>query len=288
MYASVDAQNATKESVTLKGQVVCSLCSFEADRTTTPFETPHDLECALECAEKGIPSAIAVAEGGDFNLYILTEGKIKSDKWLNHIGKQVELAGHTYSKEDKLFITVDELKESVENHGAQTRGRELELQPELILSDLSGGEQRLSSYRGRIVVLNFWATWCTPCRQEMPDLVAIQNDYAALGVQVIGAAADSLEDRAKVMQFIKETRVNFPIWLGTTTTDLGRFGLGPALPGTVILDRDGKIVLKTHEVVNPAELRKTIDGLLSVAMIDLERKLAAKDATPSETSVVPS
>ena len=79
---------------------------------------------------------------------------------------------------------------------------------DLALKDLFGVEQKLSGYRGKIVVLNFWATWCVPCRQEMPDLAAIQNEYAALGVQVVGAAADALTDRPKVMQFTK-TRITF-------------------------------------------------------------------------------
>ncbi len=82
-------------------------------------------------------------------------------------------------------------------------------------------------------MLNFWATYCIPCRAEMPDLAAIQNEYAALGVQVVGASTDELKDRAKVLQFVKETKVNFPIWVGATTADMMRFGLGGALPGTV-------------------------------------------------------
>ena len=62
--------------------------------------------------------------------------------------------------------------------------------------------------------LNFWATYCIPCRKEMPDLAAIQNEYAALGVQVIGASTDEAADRAKVLQFVRETKINFPIWMG--------------------------------------------------------------------------
>ena len=88
----------------------------------------------------------------------------------------------------------------------------------LTLKDPFGTEQRLSALKGRIVFLNFWATYCIPCRKEMPDLAAIQNEYAALGVQVIGASTDEAEDRAKVLQFVKETKINFPIWMGATTS----------------------------------------------------------------------
>src|SRR5215475_11429187 len=65
-------------------------------------------------------------------------------------------------------------------------------EPELALKDISGVEQKLSALRGRIVVLNFWATYCGPCVKEVPDLVAIQNQYAAHGVQVVGASLDTL------------------------------------------------------------------------------------------------
>ena len=160
---------------------------------------------------------------------------------------------------------------------------------DLVLKDPFGSEQRLSTLKGRIVVLNFWATYCIPCRKEMPDLAAIQNEYAALGVQVIGASTDEPESRADVLKFVKETKVNFPIWLGATTTDMIKFGLGAALPGTVIIGRDGRIVNVISGVVNQADLKKQIDSMLATA-----EKTAAKEreqvpkAKPGEVSSVPS
>ena len=135
----------------------------------------------------------------------------------------------------------------------------------MTLKDLFGAEQRLGALKGRIIVLNFWATYCVPCRQEMPDLTAIQNEYAALGVQVIGASADEAEDRDKVLQFVKETRINFPIWMGATTADMMRFGLGAALPGTVIVGRDGRIAKVISGLINQADLKKQIDVMLATA-----------------------
>jgi thiol-disulfide isomerase/thioredoxin len=111
-------------------------------------------------------------------------------------------------------------------------------------------------------VLNFWATWCVPCRKEMPDLSAIQNAYAAFGVQVIGASADQLSDRAKVVQFIREAKINFPIWLGASTADMQRFGVGPGLPATIIIGRDGKVAAVHHSVIQQTELKKELDRLL--------------------------
>src|SRR4030095_12081604 len=120
------------------------------------------------------------------------------------------------------------------------------------LKDLFGVEQKLSSYRGRVVVLNFWATYCGPCVKEMPDLAAIQNQYAALGVQVVGASAETLADQKVVRKFITHLKINCPVWLGATTEDMALFGLGPALPGTAIIGRDGKIVAVFRGVIKQA------------------------------------
>ena len=133
------------------------------------------------------------------------------------------------------------------------------------------------------MVLNFWGTFCLPCAKEMPDLAAIQTEYAALGVEVIGATADTKEDRAKVLSFIKQYKVNFPVWLGATSDDMGRFGLGEALPATVILDREGKVVWQKRGVTTKAELAKEIEALMG--------KVVALNVAPAkavEVSRVPS
>jgi thiol-disulfide isomerase/thioredoxin len=177
-----------------------------------------------------------------------------------------------------------------EQEAANVVGTEIDL----VAKDLSGTEQRLSAFKGRIVVLNFWATYCIPCRKEMPDLAAIQNEYAALGVQVVGASTDAAEDRAKVLQFVRETKLNFPIWIGATTADMIRFGLGAALPGTVVIGKDGRVVKVISGVVNQADLKKQIDALLAAA----EKVATAREPTQgrvqtkrekrSEVSSVPS
>ena len=134
---------------------------------------------------------------------------------------------------------------------------------ELALKDVYGVEQKLSAMRGRIVVLNFWATYCGPCAKEMPDLVAIQNQYAALGVQVVGASLDTSAEQKAVRKFITNLKINFPIWLGATTEDLARFGFGPTIPSTAIIGRDGKIVAVFRGVTNQAALKKQLDALIA-------------------------
>jgi thiol-disulfide isomerase/thioredoxin len=189
-------------------------------------------------------------------------------------------------------VRVDALEVLSKSPAEQEAANALGSEAELALKDLFGAEQRLSAFKGRIVVLNFWATYCVPCRTEMPDLAALQNEYAALGVQVIGASADEAGDRAKVMQFIKETKLNFPVWLGATTADMTRFGLGGALPGTVVIGRDGKIVKVISGIVKLPELKAQIDSMLAAA--DVGRKAEGREQTaavkrkPSEASSVPS
>jgi thiol-disulfide isomerase/thioredoxin len=283
------SQDAGTKRVTLEGQLVCSECWFEADRKTTAYGTPADIQCAQDCAVKGVPPAVAVKQGDEYKLYLIEAGQFKqnSEEWLTYIGKWVQVSGRLTPKKDKQYVAVDDLKVlPAQENAPQTAA--LGTDPELTLKDLFGVEQKLSAYHGKIVVLNFWATWCIPCRKEMPDLAAIQNDYAALGVQVIGAGADTLADRSKVLQFVKETGINFPVWLGATTDDMKRFGLGPALPGTAIIGRDAKIVMLRPNMITRTELKKQIDNLLASDAKSIRSEIASARRAPVEASLVPS
>ncbi len=287
--SAASSQESATKRVTLEGQLVCSECWFEADRKTTAYGTPADIQCASDCAVKGVPPAVAVKHGDEFKLYLIEAGQFKqnSEEWLTYIGKWVQVSGLLTPKKDKQYLAVDEFKVLAPAKEKAQQTSVLGTDPELTLKDLFGVDQHLSGYRGKIVVLNFWATWCIPCRTEMPDLAAIQNDYAALGVQVIGAGADTLADRSKVLQFVKETRINFPVWLGATTDDMKRFGLGPALPGTAIIGRDGKIVALQPATVTRIELKKQIDTLLAHDAKLIKGEIASRRAHV-EASLVPS
>lgn len=257
------APAAAQQSVTITGQLVCSACWSEADRKTTPFGTQADIDCAIECAEKGIASAIAAPDGDDYKLYFVEQKDLKDrrDEWLTKFGQQVEVSGKLYTKDQQQYVTPEKIR-YLSNGASGQQPSVIGTEIDLALKDLSGIDQRLQSYRGRVVVLNFWATWCVPCRKEMPDLAAIQNAYAPFGVQVIGASADQLADRAKVVQFIRESKVNFPVWLGATTEQMRAFGVGPGLPATVIVGRDGRVVWVKPTVIHEAELKKELDRLL--------------------------
>jgi thiol-disulfide isomerase/thioredoxin len=291
--ASTVAMAQTAGAVKLEGQIVCCEdCWAKADRHTTPFGTRADLEKSAQCVASGDPSLLAVAnKDGGFTLYELQLGKYQrtGKNWLSYIGKRVEVTGAAGAKKGKPFIKVDTL--TVLAPAVAESEPEINVvgtEVDLTLKDLFGVDQKLSALRGRIVVLNFWATYCIPCRKEMPDLAATQSQFAALGVQVVGAAADSAADKPKVMQFIKEAKLNFPVWLGASAEDMAKFGLGSALPGTAVIGRDGKIVATYKGIIKVAELRKQLETLLTAAGTDAQGQTAAVSERASKVSSVPS
>jgi thiol-disulfide isomerase/thioredoxin len=283
------AQTAIK----LEGQIVCCEdCWVRADRKTVPYGTPADMAKAAECVGNGDPTLLAVMDtAGKTTFYQLEEGKFKKPgkNWLELIGSRVEIAGATRARKDKRFIRVDELKVLATPRQIAPGPNVIGTEAELVLKDLFGAEQKLSSLRGRVVVLNFWATWCGPCVKEMPDLAAIQNQYAALGLQVIGASADTLAEQKTVREFIARVKINFPVWLGAMKEDMARFGLGPGLPGTAIIGRDGKIVAVCQGVIKEADLKKQLDTLIAKSQSEAKEQIAqARKANKPDTSSVPS
>ena len=128
----------------------------------------------------------------------------------------------------------------------------------LRLPDTSGNEQSLAQWRNKVLIVNFWATWCEPCREEVPVLLRAQAKYAANGVQVVGISVDSVD---KVRQFAIEYRIGYPLVVGSMdiidlTRRLGNKAAG--LPYTVVLDRSGRVV-KTHlGGISEAELESAI------------------------------
>jgi thiol-disulfide isomerase/thioredoxin len=132
--------------------------------------------------------------------------------------------------------------------------------PALSLKDIQGRKISLSKYKGKVVLLNFWATWCPPCRAEMPDLVKMQRQYRKQGLQVIGITYPP-EQIAEVRQFVKQLRVNYPIALGTKETKT-LFDKTETLPLTLIIDRQGNVVDRIEGILLPEEFEQKIKPLL--------------------------
>lgn len=113
--------------------------------------------------------------------------------------------------------------------------------PDFELTDLDGKTISLKQYKGKVVVLNFWGTWCRPCRKETPDLVALQKQFAHQGLIVVGAAMDR-SNQAAVHIFANKYSVNYPIAIASSTL-IHDYGVIVA-PTTVIIDKSGKIVYR--------------------------------------------
>ncbi|MEO6565789.1 MAG: TlpA disulfide reductase family protein [Casimicrobiaceae bacterium] len=132
----------------------------------------------------------------------------------------------------------------------------------LALPDPAGKEQRMDQWKGKVLVVNFWATWCAPCREEMPEFMKAQSEYGSKGLQFVGIAVDQAD---KVAQFEKEIGLNYPSLVGGFgAMELSRT-LGNklmALPFTVIVDRKGTIVHTQLGLLRPDKLESIVKQLL--------------------------
>ena len=125
--------------------------------------------------------------------------------------------------------------------------------PQFELRDINGRLVRLSNYRGKVVLINFWATWCPPCRAEMPDLVRLQREHGKDGLQIIGVTYPP-EEKERVRRFARKLKVNYPIILGTHEFKV-RYSSDETLPLTVVINRDGKV----SDIISGILLRQEID-----------------------------
>ncbi len=125
--------------------------------------------------------------------------------------------------------------------------------PQFELRDINGRIVRSSDYKGKVVLINFWATWCPPCRAEMPDLVRLQREHAKQGLQIIGITYPP-EQRDRVRRFARSLKVNYPIILGTRQIK-ARYSSDETLPLTIVIDRDGKII----DIISGILLREEFD-----------------------------
>jgi peroxiredoxin len=133
--------------------------------------------------------------------------------------------------------------------------------PEFELADLSGKRVRLSDFKGKVVILDFWATWCGPCREEIPDFVKLQEKYRAQGLAIVGLSLDDDGEKA-VRPFAEKHGVNYTMLLANTEL-ADRYGGVLGIPTTFVLDRQGRIVKKFIGMMEPRTFEEAIQPLLA-------------------------
>lgn len=137
-----------------------------------------------------------------------------------------------------------------------------EMAADFSLPKLDGGSGSLSEHRGKLVLVNFWATWCGPCLKEIPLLVEMQTRYGTRGLQILGPA---LDDPDAVRQMLPKLRIQYPVFTGdsevTATMDALGDTLG-ALPFSVLISADGKVLQRKHGEFERAELVPLIESNL--------------------------
>ena len=133
--------------------------------------------------------------------------------------------------------------------------------PEFKLDALDGRPLSLATVRGKVVLLNFWATWCGPCRAEIPDLIALQQKYKDQ-LQIIGLTVDD-DDAATIQQVVAEERINYPVAMASPEVRLQYGGIA-ALPTSFVVDAQGRVVQKHEGLRDPALYETEIRALLGL------------------------
>ena len=132
--------------------------------------------------------------------------------------------------------------------------------PDFSLTDLSGSRLTLTQYRGKVVLLDFWATWCAPCKEEIPHFIEMQNRYGPRGLQVIGISMD--DDEPPIRAFQQQFKMNYPVARGSAELAT-QYGGVLGLPITFIIDRDGRIVSRHIGQTKPEVFESEIQKLLA-------------------------
>ena len=139
------------------------------------------------------------------------------------------------------------------------------LAPDFSLRDLDNNAVSLADYKGSVVLMNFWATWCGPCMLEMPHLQAMYDDLKDQGFVVLSVSTDDARDASKVKPLVRAKKLTFPVVLDKDTAVVSQYNPAKTLPYTVLIDRTGRVA-KVHQGYNPGDetaMRAEVEALLA-------------------------
>jgi thiol-disulfide isomerase/thioredoxin len=129
------------------------------------------------------------------------------------------------------------------------------------VKDIAGKDVRLSKYQGKVVLVNFWATWCGPCRREIPSLISLYRDYQGRGFVVLGVSVD--KEVALIKPFAQVMKMNYPVLIGAGREEFSdEFGPFLGFPTSVMLARDGRVCVRNMGVPSRTQLEQQIQALL--------------------------
>jgi peroxiredoxin len=243
------ASFAPAASMTWKGEISDSNCAISHQKVTQVHPSLNNRSCTLACIGDGA-KFVFVSDGKVFkianqNLPALTA----------NAGYTVQLTGDL--KDDTITVSKIAFLENTARKPA----------PNFTLLDSTGAKVTLASLKGKVVLLNFWATWCGPCQVEIPWFIEFNKTYKARGLAVVGVSMD--EDGWKsVKPYLATKKIDYPIVVGTE--DVAKaYGGVDSLPSTFIIDRDGKIAFSHSGLVGKdtyeTEIRSLLDTGKTVA-----------------------
>ncbi|MDM7915443.1 MAG: TlpA family protein disulfide reductase [Candidatus Eisenbacteria bacterium] len=134
--------------------------------------------------------------------------------------------------------------------------------PDFSLPTLAGEAFQLADRKGKVVLVDFWATWCGPCRASIPHLIDLQKQYGSQGLEVVGISLDNPGMDATVAAFARQMGINYPIVLDPSGEVANRFGGVPAIPTFFLIDRGGRTAVKVEGLRSKESLAKAVEGLL--------------------------
>lgn len=158
-------------------------------------------------------------------------------------------------------LTEPEPSALMQQAATQTGGAGSNAAPNFTLPAVTGGKKSLVDYRGKVVMVNFWATWCGPCKREIPDFIEMQENFREDGFEILGVSLDQPGEEAMVAQFVKQNGINYDVLYGNGEI-AQLYGGVRSIPTTFLVDREGNIVSSKVGLQSKAAWEEEINKLL--------------------------